>query len=127
MDAIALLLTTSFRHVIDAPTIEAGHARFNELAIEPIDAPTFCNVVATALRDKLIREPVRLTEGALQCHWHLELSPKGVAMARGLMHLPRSAGEVAGRSGAGVDTPLPSPGSFHSPTSPARGRGERRG
>jgi hypothetical protein len=38
--------------------------------------------VAACLRDGLIREPVRLPEGALQCHWHLELTPKGVAAAR---------------------------------------------
>ena len=36
-------------------------------------------LLLSALRDGLIREPIRLPEGALQCHWHLELTPKGVA------------------------------------------------
>jgi hypothetical protein len=47
----------------------------------------FCDAVATCLRDGLIREPIRLPEGALQCHWHLELTPKGVAAARELLRL----------------------------------------
>ncbi len=41
-----------------------------------IDADAFRNAVTTCLRDELIREPIRLTEGALHCHWHLELTPK---------------------------------------------------
>jgi hypothetical protein len=44
----------------------------------------FRDAVAACQRDGLIREPVRLPEGTLQCHWHLELTPKGVAAARGL-------------------------------------------
>jgi hypothetical protein len=43
-------------------------------------------VAAACLRAGLIREPVRLPEGALQCHWHLELTPQGVEAARRLPH-----------------------------------------
>ena len=32
----------------------------------------------------LIREPVRIPEGALHCHWRLELTPAGVVAARAL-------------------------------------------
>jgi len=85
MDAVALLVTTSFRHVINEPNIEAGYARFREVAAAPIDETAFRDAVATALRERLIREPVRLPEGALQCHWHLELTPKGVDRARSLV------------------------------------------
>ena len=42
-------------------------------------------LVAACLRDGLIREPVRLPAGALQCHWRLELTPDGVAAARALI------------------------------------------
>jgi hypothetical protein len=87
MDAVALLITTSFRHVINESNIESGYARFNGVAAEPIDETAFRNAVAAALRDKLIREPIRLREGALQCHWHLELTPKGVELARSHLHI----------------------------------------
>lgn len=87
MDPVALLLTTSFRHVINEPNIESGYVRFCEAAAEPIDESAFRAAVAAALRGKLIREPVRLPECALQCHWHLELTPKGVEMARAHLHL----------------------------------------
>ena len=68
-----------------------GHLKPHDLgadaAAQPGDVETvtfdeFCDAVAACLRDGLIREPIRLPEGALQCHWHLELTPKGVAEAR---------------------------------------------
>ena len=76
------LLAVAFRHVIDEPTIEAGYQRFRDLSAEPPDENTFRAAVQEALRQGLIHEPVRLPEGALQCHWHLELTPRGVAAAR---------------------------------------------
>ena len=82
MDITPLLLTTAFRHQINEPNIEAGHARFAELVGQDIGIDAFCDAVAACQRDGLIREPIRLPEGALQCHWHLELTPKGVAAAR---------------------------------------------
>jgi hypothetical protein len=85
MDAKALLLTTAFRHRINEPNIEAGFERFIALIPQPITYDAFSNAVAACLRDRLIREPIRLPEGALQCHWHLELTPAGVAAARKLI------------------------------------------
>jgi hypothetical protein len=82
MDAIGLLLTTAFRHQINEPNIEAGYARFVTLVDRDIGIDAFCDAVTSCLRDGLIREPIRLPEGALQCHWHLELTPDGVAAAR---------------------------------------------
>jgi hypothetical protein len=87
MDARALLLTVAFRHRISEPNIEAGFERFVSLTDQTISYEAFCDAVAACLRDRLIREPVRLPEGTLQCHWHLELTPDGVAAAR-----PRSSG-----------------------------------
>ena len=85
MDAIELLLVTAFRHVINEPTIEAGYERFATLTHGAVDDAAFRDAVAACVRDGLVREPVRLPEGALQCHWHLELTPQGVAAARSLL------------------------------------------
>jgi hypothetical protein len=82
VDARELLLTTAFRNVINEPNIEAGFQRFSALTDNGVDFAAFSDALAACLRDGLIREPVRLPEGALQCHWHLELTPKGVAAAR---------------------------------------------
>jgi hypothetical protein len=83
-DVRTLLLTTAFRLRINEPNIEAGFERFIALAGQPVTYDAFCDALATCLRDGLIHEPIRLPEGALQCHWHLELTPKGVAAARGI-------------------------------------------
>ena len=77
----SLLLTTAFRHVINEPNIEAAFERFRLITCQG-DYDKFREAVAVCVRDGLIREPVRLPEGALQCHWHLELTPKGVEAVR---------------------------------------------
>jgi hypothetical protein len=82
-----LLLTTAFRHRINEPNIEMGFERFITVTGQPVTYETFCDAVAGSLRDGLIREPIRLPEGALQCHWHLELTPKGVTAARKMRRL----------------------------------------
>jgi hypothetical protein len=82
MDALALLLTTAFRHQIKEPNAEAGFERFSELTCGALHDLGFHEAVACAVREGLIREPIRLPEGALQCHWCLELTPKGIAAAR---------------------------------------------
>jgi hypothetical protein len=92
MDVLGLLLTTAFRHTINEPNIEAGFTRFTALEGEGVSYAAFCDAVAAALRDGLIREPIRLPEGALQCHWHLELTPKGVDTATELLRVGGSGG-----------------------------------
>jgi hypothetical protein len=82
MDTRDLLLTTAFRHRINEPNIDAGFVRFIALSGKHVGQEAFCDAVAACQREGLIREPIRLPEGALQCHWHLELTPAGVAMAR---------------------------------------------
>jgi hypothetical protein len=84
VDIIASLLSTAFRHTINEPNIEAGFAQFVAVSGEDVSFAAFCDAIAHCERDGLIREPVRLPEGALQCHWHLELTPQGVAAARAL-------------------------------------------
>jgi hypothetical protein len=85
MDGLSLLLATGLRHAISAPNVEAGYRRIAELTGGVLDQSGFEVALASALRDGLIREPVRLPEGALQCHWRLELTPKGLAAARALL------------------------------------------
>ncbi|HTI82392.1 MAG TPA: hypothetical protein VL614_18225 [Acetobacteraceae bacterium] len=82
--AQATLLRVAFRNPITEPSVEAGYARFHTLDADAIDYASFCDAIASCLRDGLIREPIRLPEGALQCHWHLELTPKGVQAARAI-------------------------------------------
>jgi hypothetical protein len=82
MDAKSLLLRTALRHVISEPNVEAGFERFQTIAPRSVEYQAFCDTVAACVREGLIREPVRLPEGALQCHWHLELTPAGVEAAR---------------------------------------------
>jgi hypothetical protein len=81
-DAQVALLRVAFRNPITEPNVEAGYARFHTLDAGGLDYATFCEAIASCLREGLIREPIRLPEGALQCHWHLELTPKGVQAAR---------------------------------------------
>ena len=84
-DPVALILATAFRHVINEPNIEAGYDRVRALSAGVLGEDAFRAGIADCLRRGLIREPIRLPEGALQCHWHLELTPAGVAAARALM------------------------------------------
>jgi hypothetical protein len=82
MDARDMLLTVALQNRINEPNIEAGFERFVVLTGDNVTYDAFCDAVAACLREGLIREPIRLPDGALQCHWHLELTAKGVAAAR---------------------------------------------
>ena len=85
MNVRNLLLITAFRHRISEPNVDEALALFSALVGEPVAYEAFCDAIASNLHDGLIREPIRLPEGALQCHWHLELTPAGVAAARRLL------------------------------------------
>lgn len=77
MDAVALLLTTAFRHVINEPNDEAGYERFAALTNGAVDETAFRMAVATALRDGLIHEPIRLPEGGLAMPLAVGVDPAG--------------------------------------------------
>ena len=81
-DPVATRVAEAFRHRLNETNIEAGYDRFAALTGGALDFDAFRAAVAEAQRRGLIREPIRLPEGALQCHWHLELTPSGVAAAR---------------------------------------------
>jgi hypothetical protein len=70
----------AFRHSIDEPNIESAFERIQQTTT--LDYDSFRDAIDVCLRDGLIRDPVRIEEGALQCHWKLELTPKGVQQAR---------------------------------------------
>jgi hypothetical protein len=82
---IYALLLIAFRHSITEPNIEAAFGRIQEIAEGKLDPAACHDALASCLREGLIREPVRLPEGSLQCHWHLELTPKGVEVVRALL------------------------------------------
>ena len=84
-DPRARLLAVAFRHSISEPNIESGFERVQALTNGALSYDAFRDALDACLRDRLIREPVRLPEGGLQCHWRLELTPAGVAVARGLV------------------------------------------
>ena len=81
-DAVTVLLSAAFDHVVDEANVEAGFARIRALAGSNLDDATLAQAVNTCLSAGLIHEPVRLPEGALHCHWRLELTPPGLAAAR---------------------------------------------
>ncbi len=103
-----MLLTTALRHTINEANIEAGFERFRSIAGDALHYGMFCDAVATCLRDGLIREPIRLPEGALQCHWHLELTSKGVEAARQLLER-LSPPPTPSRKGRGRNVPTSPP------------------
>ena len=89
MGARAQLLITAYRHSINEPNAETAYQQFRTLVSQTVDFANFCEAVADLLRERLIYDPVRLPEGALQCHWHLQLTPAGAGAARALLSTPR--------------------------------------
>ena len=75
------LLLRLFRQGLRAPDAESGLA---ELAGDGGDTEDWRQAVREATAARLIHDPVRLPPGALQCHWHLELTATGVDAARRL-------------------------------------------
>ena len=84
-DHVRVVLLAGLRDFVTADNDEDGFARVQAASGKKLDVAQFHDAIAACLRDGLIREPVRLPEGALQCHWRLELTPKGVAAARALI------------------------------------------
>ena len=84
VDHVRILLLAGYRHAITAPNAEAALEQVQDITGVPLGPVAFHEAVATCLRGGLIRDPVRLTEQSLQCHWRLELTQAGVARARDL-------------------------------------------
>jgi len=80
-----LPLRAAWRGAVTAESAEAGFARIREITGSTLSDEKLAAAIAACLARKEIFEPVRLPEGALQCHWTLELTPAGVAAARTLI------------------------------------------
>jgi hypothetical protein len=83
--AILAVLSVAFHNRVIRPTAEAGFEAIRGMSKTDFDDAVLADSVAACVRDGLIREPIRLPEGALQCHWHLELTPAGVVAARQML------------------------------------------
>jgi hypothetical protein len=80
MNASALrdaLLRVVLARPIIADTMEDGLDVLIKRLGGGISRATVVAVVQEVVASGLAYEPVRLPPGALQCHWHLELSPRG--------------------------------------------------
>ena len=82
MDTLGQLLRVGLSQFISAPNAELAQAELERLTGQPIT--DFAEAIAALLRENLIRDPIRLEDQALQCHWRLELTQAGVARARTL-------------------------------------------
>jgi hypothetical protein len=78
------LLLLVFRRRITAPDSDAGLAHLATSADREASVDDWRMAVADALAAGYVHDPVRLVAGALQCHWHLELTSKGVEAAQRL-------------------------------------------
>ncbi len=78
----AALLAVAFRHRVRAANADEGRQRIEALLGRMLDEAAFADAVARCLAAGLIRDPVRLSEGDLQCHWELELTSAGAEEAR---------------------------------------------
>lgn len=78
------VLQVAFHQRLTAPDADTGLGLLAQAAGRTAEPDAWRAAVAEAVFDGLLHDPVRLPEGALQCHWHLELTPKGVAAVRGL-------------------------------------------
>lgn len=56
-----------------------GLRRVAALVGAPLDAVE--GEIRAMIRDGLLRDPVRIPQGALKCHWRLETTPAGAALA----------------------------------------------
>jgi hypothetical protein len=78
-------LLAAWRGALTAETVESGFSRIREITGTTLTDAELAAAIAACLARKEIFEPVRLPEGALQCHWTLELTPAGVAATRALL------------------------------------------
>jgi hypothetical protein len=86
---LGALLLVIFRQRITAPDSDAGLVHLAASTDRDASVNDWLTAVADALAAGYIYDPVRLPAGALQCHWHLELTPKGVETARRLQSVNR--------------------------------------
>jgi hypothetical protein len=80
---IDTVLSAAFHARLVAPDADSGITLLAEATRHDATPVAWHEAVARAVHEGYLYDPVRLSEGALQCHWRLELTPKGVAAVRG--------------------------------------------
>ncbi len=81
LDADAALLGLAMRLRPSAADAEEGRRCCEAALGTAIDAGAFAASLSRLLAKGLIRDPVRLSEGDLHCHFVLEATPAGIAAA----------------------------------------------
>jgi hypothetical protein len=71
------LLRALAKHSVIADTVEDGLDILATRLPPGLSRAVLAQMVRDAVAAGLCPDPVRLPPGALQCHWHLELSRKG--------------------------------------------------
>ena len=79
------LLLAALRHRVHEADADAGIARLIDIIGQNASPAAVRDAVADAVARGDLHDPVRLPAGALQCHWHLQLTAAGVASARQLV------------------------------------------
>jgi len=59
---------------IEADASEEGFARIRAIIGVAFPDAMLADAVADCVRERLVRDPVRLRQGTLQCRWELELA-----------------------------------------------------
>jgi hypothetical protein len=80
---IDAVLSVAFHGGLGASDPDTGIALLAEAVGRPDPPAAWRDAIALAVHEGYLYDPVRLHQGALQCHWRLELTPKGVAAVRG--------------------------------------------
>ena len=79
---VEVLLRLAFCQHIVAPDVDAGIEQLATRAGVKATGDVWRAAISDALAAGYIHDPVRLPAGALQCHWHLEVTPAGVEVVR---------------------------------------------
>ena len=78
------LLRNVLDHSIMADTVEDGLDGLTQRLGRDASRTAIAAAVQDLVASGLAYDPIRLPAGALQCHWHLELTPRGQEAARRL-------------------------------------------
>jgi hypothetical protein len=73
MDARDAVLAAA-RMGLRADSAEEGYAQIRSLSGASFSDSELSQAIAEAVRERLLRDPVRLLPGHLQCFWQLELA-----------------------------------------------------
>ena len=78
------VLSIAMRQHLIMPNADEGIALIASESGLTAPEAAWHEAVAAIVSARLAYDPVRLLPGSLQCHWHLALTPEGVAAARAL-------------------------------------------